>query len=180
MPDRPRRSPATWSLLLLTAALTALPLVSLLRSTLVLTGAVDLAPGTAARSRAGLAGIYGEDALRNAEGVAALLVTGPATVVGLLVLVGLVTWRGWAREAALGVFGLTGTLLCLLSLVGLSEQAPNAVLGLVGGLLLLVAAGLAVSPPVAGDFDRTRIADEVRERVRRQQERQSRAPGLQP
>ena len=176
MPSRPHRSAATWSLLLLAAGSTALPLVSFVRSTLVLTGVVELAPGTAARSRAGLAGVYGEDALRNAEGIAAVLVTGPAALVGLLVLVGLLTWRSWAREAALGVFGLVGALLCLLSAVGLSEQAPNAPLGLLAGVLLLVAAGLAVSPPVCADFDRRRIAAEVRERARRSQERQRRAP----
>jgi hypothetical protein len=174
VPDRPQRSGATWSLLLLVAALTALPAVSSVRSALVLTGVLELGPGAAARSRAGLAGVYGEQALRNAEGIAAVLVTGPAAVVGLLVLVGLLTWRTWAREAALGVFGLSGALLCVLSFVGLSEQAPNAALGLVAGVLLLVAAGLAVSPPVCADFDRKRIADEVRERARRTQERQSR------
>ena len=173
MPDRPTRSAATWSLLLLTGALTALPLTSAVRSLLVLTGVDELASGTAARSRAGLAGIYGEDALRNAEGLA-VLVTAPVALVGLLVLVGLLTWRSWAREAALGVHGLLGALLCLLSAVGLSHAAPNAALGLLAGGLLLVCAGLAVSPPVCADFDRKRIADEVRERVRRQQERQRR------
>jgi len=174
VPDRPQRSAATWSLLLLATALTVLPLLSFVRSALVLSGVVELAPGTAARSRAGLAGVYGEDGLRNAEGVAAVLITGPTAVVAVLVLVGLLTWRGWAREAALGVYGLAGALLCLLSFVGLSESAPNAPLGLLGGLLLLAAAGLAVSPPVCADFDRKRIADEVRERVRRSQERQQR------
>lgn len=177
MPDRPQRSRATWFLLLLAAALTALPMVSVLRSVLVVTGVVELAPGTAARAGTGLAGVFDEDALRNAEGIVALLVTGPAAVVGLLVLVGLLTWRSWAREAALGVFGLTGALLCLLSFAGLSEQAPNAPLGLLAGLMLLLAAGLAVSPPVCADFDHKRIADEVRERARRTQERQSRASG---
>ena len=49
-------------------------------------------------------------------------------------------------------------------------------LGLRGGLLLLTA-GLAVSPPVCEDFDRHRIAGEVRERRRRQQERRVRAAG---
>lgn len=175
MPHRPQRRAATWSLLLLAAAFAALPLLSFVRSALVLTGVVELAPGAAARSRAGLAGIYGEDALRNAEGMAAALVTGPSSLVALLVLVGLLTWRGWAREAALGVYGLSGALLCLLSFVGLSESAPNAPLGVLGGVLLLVAAGLAVTPPVCADFDRRRIAAEVRERARRTQERQARA-----
>ena len=174
MPDRPRRGAATWSLLLLTAALTALPLASVIRSALVATGVRDLAPGTAARSRAGLVGIYGEDALRTSEGLAALLVTGPAAVVGLIVLGGLLTWRGWAREAALGVFGLLGVVVCLFSLTGLAEQGRNAGLGLAGGLLLLLAAGLAVSPPVCADFDARRIAAEVRERRRREQERRDR------
>jgi hypothetical protein len=163
-------------LLGLTAALTLLPLVSVTRSLLVATGVVDLAPGTASRSRAGLVGVYGEDALRNAEGFAAVLVTGPAALVGTLVLLGLIRWRGWAREAAFGVFGLLGALACLFSLAGLSASARNAELGLLAGALLLAAAALAVSPPVCADFDRKRIADEVRERRRREQERRSSTP----
>jgi hypothetical protein len=40
-----------------------------------------------------------------------------------------------------------------------------------------VVAGLAVSPPVCEDFDRQRIAGEVAERRRREQQRRDRAAG---
>ena len=175
--DGVRRSAATWCLLALVAGLTALPVVSVTRSALVATGVLDLAPGTAAGSRAGLVGVYGEDALRNAEGFAAVLVTGPAAVVGLLVLVGLVLWRAWAREAALALFGLLGGLLCVVAVAGLAGDARNAGAGLAVGVLMLGTAGLAMSPPVCADFDRWRIAGEARERRRLEQQRRERSPG---
>jgi hypothetical protein len=174
--ERPARSPATWLLLLLCALATALPAVFAASSLLTAVGVRDVDARDAAQSGAGLVGVYGEDALRNAEGFAAATV-GAAALVSLVLLVGLVRWRTWAREATLAVFGLVGAFLCLVATAGVAGQARNGGLGLLGGLLVLLAAGLAVSPPVCADFDRQRIAGEVRERRRREQERRDRAAG---
>jgi hypothetical protein len=174
--ERPARSAATWLLLLLCAIATALPAVFAVSSLLTALGVREVDAREAALSGAGLVGVYGADAVRTSEGFAAVLV-GAAAVVGLILLVGLVRWRTWAREATLAVFGLVGVFLCLFSTAGVAGEARNGGLGLLGGVLLLGAAGLAVSPPVCADFDRQRIAGEVRERQRRQQERRDRAAG---
>ena len=176
MDDRPARSPATWLLLLLCATATALLAVFAGSSLLTALGVREVDAREAALSGAGLVGVYGADAVRNAEGFAGVAV-GAAAVVSLVLLVGLARWRTWAREATLAVFGLVGAFLCLFATAGVAGQARNGGLGVVGGLLLLLAAGLAVSPPVCGDFDRQRIAGEVRERRRREQERRDRAAG---
>ena len=90
---------------------------------------------------------------------------------------GAATWSLLALTAVLTLLPLVSVTRSLLfSLVGLGESAPNAELGLLAGALLLAAAALAVSPPVCADFDRKRIADEVRERRRREQQRRSSAP----
>ena len=176
MDERPARSPATWLLLVLCTLATALPGAFAAGSLLTALGVREVDARDAAVSGAGLVGVYGEQAVRNAEGFAAVAV-GAAAVVSLVLLVGLVRWRTWAREATLAVFGLVGALLCLFATAGVAGEARNGELGLLGGLLLLLTAGLAVSPPVAGDFDRRRIAGEVRERRRREQERRDRAAG---
>ena len=176
MDERPARSPATRLLLLLAALATALPTVFAVSSLLTALGVREVDAREAALSGAGLVGVHGEDAVRNAEGFAGVAV-GAVAVVALALLVGLVRWRTWAREATLAVFGLAGALLCLFATAGLAGQARNGGLGLLAGLLLLVTAGLAVSPPVCADFDRSRIAAEVRERRRREQERREGAAG---
>ena len=176
MDERPARSPATWLLLLLCTLATALPGAFAAGSLLTALGVREVDARDAALSGAGLVGVYGEQAVRNAEGFAGVAV-GSAAVVSLVLLVGLVRWRTWAREATLAVFGLLGAFLCLFATAGVVGEARNGGLGLLGGLLLLLTAGLAVSPPVAGDFDRQRIAGEVRERRRREQERRDRAAG---
>lgn len=176
MDERPTRSPATWLLLLLCTLATVLPGAFAGTSLLTALGIREVDVRGAARSGAGLVGVHGEDAVRNAEGFAAGTV-GAAALVSLVLLVGLVRWRSWAREATLAVFGLVGALLCLVATAGVAGGARNGGLGLLGGLLLLLTAGLAVSPPVCEDFDRQRIAGEVRERRRREQEQRDRAAG---
>ena len=176
MDERPARSPATWLLLLLCSLATALPGVFAASSLLTALGVREVDAQDAARSGAGLVGVHGADAVRNAEGIAGVVV-GAAAVVGLVLLVGIALWRPWAREAALAVFGLVGGALVLFSTAGVAAEARNGAWGLAGGLLLLLAAGLSVSPPVCGDFDRHRVAGEVRERRRREQERRDRAAG---
>ena len=169
--ERSARSAATWGLLALLVLATVLPAVSATRS--VLTALGVRRAGEEELLRAGSFGVHGEDALRNVEGMTALF-TGPAAVVGLLLFFGVLTWRTWAREAVLAVLGLVGGLVCLLSLAGVAGGARNGVEGVVAGLVLLGGAALAVSPPVCADFDRHRIAGEVRERRRREQERRER------
>ena len=159
------------------AAVAALPVVGAVTSVQAAAGWRALDEEHVRRSA--VAGIFGEEQVRNAELFAAL-VTIPTAVLAVLLLVGLVTWRVWAREAVLGVFGLSGAVLVLLAGSGMASDAPRAGRGLAGGLLLLAIAGLAVSPRVALDFDRRRIAAEVRERHRRQAERLAREQERRP
>ena len=176
MDERPARSPATWLLLLLCTVAAVLPGAFAASSLLTAFGVREVDARAAAQSGAGLVGVHGADAVRNAEGMAGVAV-GAVAVVSLVLLLGIARWRTWAREAALAVFGLVGGFLVLFSTAGVASEARNGGLGVIGGLLLLLAAGLAVSPPVCADFDRHRIAGEVRERRRREQERRDRAAG---
>ena len=175
VPDAARaagRSGGTWALLALCAAVTAAVTVSAGLSVATAAGWRSVTDDAAARADAAQLGIYGDGALRAAEGWTAL-VTVPLAAVALAVLAGLLAWRDWAREAALGVFGLLGLLLTLFSAIGLDGQARGAAAGLVVGAGLLGAAGLAVAPAVCGDFDRRRIAREVQERRRREEQRRA-------
>jgi hypothetical protein len=174
--ERPARSPATWLLLVLCALATALPALFAASSLLTALGVREVDAREAALSGAGLVGVHGAGAVRNAEGLAGVTV-GAAALVSLVLLVGVARWKPWAREGTLAVYGLVGAFLCVFAAAGVAGQARNGGLGLLGGLALLLAAGLAVSPPVCEDFDRRRIAAEVRERRRREQERRDRAAG---
>lgn len=135
------------------------------RSGLTAAGVVDV--GTDAVASAGAFSVFDEATYRRLE-VIPTVVGGLACVVALALLVGLLTWRTWAREATLGVYGLVGALLCVLALGG---QGPGSGAGFAASLGLLLTAGLAVSPPVAADFDRVRIAAEVRDRRRLEEQR---------
>ncbi len=160
----PRRGPASWWLLVLATLVTALPVgnavLSALRASGVLGVEVDPAEGGA-----GAFGFFDEQGLRIAEGIS-LLVTLPVAIACLVVLVGLFGQREWAREGALGVFGLGGLLLLVFSLNGLTTDPPgeHAGLGVAGSLLVLSVAALALSPGVRRDFERRVIAQQVRER----------------
>ena len=178
-----RRSRATWLLLALVLAGAVLTTAAATRSVLTVTGvlAVDPALTTSARERAasqgatGLLGPLDADALRTAEGIS-LLVSLPVAVVCLVLVLGLATWRAWALDTVLGVYGLVGALLVLFSAAGLANGAPNAALGVVAGLVALGVAALSVCPPVRADADRVRIAAEVRERQRLKALRDGQAP----
>lgn len=174
---RGQRGAATWLLLALTAAVAAVSVVAATRSVLVAAGWLRVDEDDVTRSA--VVGVFGEQQVRNAEALVALLSV-PVAVTVVALLLGLSTWRGSAREAVLGVCGLSGAGLAVLSAVGLSGGAPDAGRGLAAGLLLLLVAGLAVSPPVVADFDRRRIAREVEERHRRQAERRRREQGRAP
>lgn len=157
---RAHRSPATLLLLALAALSAAVPLSMAVRAALTSAGVLEVDPDAVAS--AGALGVFSESAYRDLEVVTAVI-GGLAAVVAVVLLVGLLLWRSWAREAVLGVYGLVGALLCVLALGG---QGPGSGAGLAAGLVLLLTAGLAVTPPVCTDFDRVRIAAEVRERRR--------------
>jgi hypothetical protein len=162
--ESPRRSASCWWLLVLAALVTALPVgnavLSALRAAGVVAVEVDPEEGSA-----GTFGFFDEQGLRVAEGLS-LLVTLPVAVACLVVLVGLAGLREWAREGALGVFGLSGLLLLVFSLNGLTSEPPgkHAGLGLAASLLVLGVAALALSPGVRRDFEQRQIAQQVRER----------------
>ena len=163
---RLRRGPATWSLLALTTFLTALPVVSAVGSVLKAAGVVAVDRSAAVENRLADVGILNDErSLRIAEGYAAV-VSVPVAVTCLLVLYGLVRWKDWSREATLGVFGLAGLFLLVLSVNGLTQDPPgrHAGLGVVVSLLVLAAAALAFSPGVRDDFERRRLQRELRER----------------
>ena len=158
------RSAASWWLLVLAALVTALPVASATLSLLRVTGALDVEVDPRDGTYGAL-GFFDERGLRVAEGIS-LVVTLPVALACLVVLVGLVAQQEWAREGALGVFGLSGLLLLVFSLNGLSQDPPgqNADLGLAAALLVLAVAGLTLSPGVRRDFEQRQIAKQVRER----------------
>ena len=178
------RSRASWLLLVLVLAGAVLTTIAATRSLLTVSGVLAVDPDltTSARERAasqgatGLLGPLDSEALRTAEGIS-LLISLPVAVVCLVLLLGLATWRAWALDSVLGVYGLVGALLVLFSAAGLSNGAPNAAVGLVVGLVALGMAALAVCPPVRADADRIRIAAEVRERQRLKALREGPPPG---
>lgn len=159
------RSLSTWALLALTSLVTAFPVVSAVRSVLIAVGVVAVELPAELRRLAGFGLLPDDRSVRVLEGYAAF-VSVPVALVCLLILVGLIRWRQWAREAVLGVYGLGGLLLLLFSLDGLAQPEPgrNAALGVLASLLLLATTALAFSPGVASDFERPRLRKELRER----------------
>lgn len=162
---RLRRSPATWSLLALAALVSAMPVASAVSSVLKAAGVLGVADDTADARRLGALGFFDERGIRIAEGMAAV-VSVPMAITCVLVLTGLVLWKDWAREAALGVFGLTGAFLLLLSLNGLTfDPRPRyAGLGVLVSLLVCAVAALTLAPGVRNDFEARRLQRELRER----------------
>lgn len=71
--------------------------------------------------RRGAFGFFDEQGLRVAEGIS-LLVTLPLALACAVVLTGPAAQREWAREGALGVFGLSGLLLLVFWLNGLTAE----------------------------------------------------------
>ena len=162
---RLRRSPATWTLLGLATLVTAMPVASAVTSVLKASGVLGVADDTADARRLGALGFFDERGIRVAEGMAAV-VSVPVAITCLLVLLGLATWKDWAREAALGVFGLIGAFLLLLSLNGLTfDPRPRyAELGVLLSLMVCGVAALVLSPGVRNDFEARRLQKELRAR----------------
>jgi hypothetical protein len=162
---RVRRGPVTWLLLALAGLLTAVPAVSAVLSVLTAAGLREARIDEDARRDYAAVGLLDEQGLRVMEGMAAL-VTVPVAIACLAVLLGLARWKPWAREGALGLFGLTSLLLLALSLSGLTQDPPgrHAGLGVLGSLVVLAVAVLTVSPPVRRDFERREVVRALRER----------------
>lgn len=162
---RLRRSPATWSLLGLATLVSAMPVGSALSSVLKAAGLLSVAGDNAAARELGALGFFDERGIRVAEGMAAV-VSVPVAITCVLVVIGLVLWKDWAREAALGVFGLTGAFLLLLSLNGLTfDPRPRyAGLGVLVSVLVCAVAAMTLAPGVRNDFEARRLQRELRER----------------
>ena len=162
---RLRRGGATWTLLALTGLVTAMPVYSAVTSVLKAGGVIEVDPDDTVTEGFGTAGFFDERGLRVAEGLAAV-VSIPVAVTCVLVLLGLAFWKDWAREAALGVFGLVGAFLLILSLNGLTFDPPPryAGLGVLLSLLVLAVPALVLTPGVRRDFEARRLQKELRER----------------
>ena len=162
---RLRRSGATWALLGLATLVTALPVWSAVTSVLKAAGVVTVDEEVVVTDDLGSFGFFDEKGIRVAEGLAAV-VSIPVAVSCLIVLVGLARWKEWAREATLGVFGLIGAFLLLLSLNGLTfDPRPRyAGIGVVLSLLVVGVAVLALTPGVRDDFEARRLQKALRER----------------
>lgn len=163
--SRLRRSPATWLLLGLATLVSAMPVGSAVSSVLKAAGILGVADDTDDARRLGALGFFDERGIRIAEGMAAV-VSVPIAITCVLVLIGLVLWKDWAREAVLGVFGLTGAFLLILSLNGLTfdPRPRNAGLGVLVSLLVCAVAALTLAPGVRNDFEARRLQRELRER----------------
>ena len=159
------RSGATWWLLALTSLITAIAVLGVVQSLLKASGIISVTAQDAFESGIGRYGFFGARGLRIAEGVS-LVMSLPIAVTCLLVLVGLARFQPWAREGALGVFGLGGALLLIFSLSGVAQDPSNAqsVRGLALSVAVIAVAALVLTPGVRDDFDRRRIQMELRER----------------
>lgn len=89
----------------------------------------------------------GGESAENASLITGVLV-GVAALVALIVILGLVLRREWAREAGIVVFGIFGLVGTLVSVGGMTADppAPRAGWGLVSGLASLVVVGLLLAP----------------------------------
>lgn len=159
------RSGATWSLLGLATVVTAMPVWSAVTSVLKAAGVITVEAEAVVDENLGTFGFFDERGIRVAEGMAAI-VSIPVAVSCLIVLLGLVRWKEWAREAALGVFGLIGAFLLILSVNGLTFDPPPryAGIGVVLSLLVVGVAALSLAPGVREDFEARRLQKALRER----------------
>ena len=142
-----------------------MPVYSAVGSVLKAAGVIGVDGDAVVTDDLGAMGFFDERGIRVAEGFAAL-VSIPVAVSCVIVLIGLATFRDWAREATLGVFGLIGAFLLILSLNGLTfDPRPRyAGLGVVLSLLVVGVAALVLTPGVREDFEARRLQKALRER----------------
>lgn len=161
--DEPRRSPATWAALAGVATVTVLIAVPAVLGLLRATGVLEVDVAQSVRDRTLQVGIANtESGLRIAEGWLAA-VTLPLAVLSLVLTLGLARLQPWARESAMGVYGLGGALIAILSLQGLLQDPPgrNSLEGLFAGLAIAGIAGVLMTSACCLDVDRA----ETRKRV---------------
>ena len=158
------RSASTWWLLALTSLVTAGATFIVFQSALKAAGVLTVTDEDALESGVGRYGFFGARGLRIVEGIS-MVVTLPIALAFVIVLVGLAMFRAWAREAALGVFGLGGSLLLIFSLAGVTQDPDwRSLRGLALSLTVLAVAVLVLTPGVRDDFEARRLQKELRER----------------
>lgn len=179
VPATVRRSAGTWLLLGLVAVLTAAPAAVAVRSVLVASGTVAVDLAGMDRQQLAASGVTSVRGLQVTEAFSAAAF-GAVALVCLILLVGLLRWRDWARESAMGVFGLGGLVLVVFSAVGLTAgaAAPRASEGVLAGLVVLGVAVLCIAPPVRSDFERQQVRRAVLARAAYAARRASGRSGL--
>lgn len=82
------------------------------------------------------------------------------TALALVLAVGILRRRPWAREGAIGLFGLFSIVLILLSIQGLASvpRGPNAGWGMVSGVVNAVIVALLLRPSTIADMERAEMA----------------------
>ncbi len=82
------------------------------------------------------------------------------SLIGVVVAVGLLARREWAREAGIGLFSILGIILGAVALGGLlaDPPAPGAGLGLALAVAQLAVAGLLLTQQTEDDFARAAMA----------------------
>lgn len=103
---------------------------------------------------ASLLGLNPQQAENAAALTTMLIVT--VAVVSVLMLVGILRRRQGARFAAIAVFGFLALVVLGVSWSGLTADppAPNALYGMLCGVVDALIAGLLLAPATADDFDR--------------------------
>lgn len=77
---------------------------------------------------------------------------GAVVVVSAITIVGLTLRRGWAREAAVGIYGFLGVVATAVSIGGL-RTAPSASIGLLSGVASIGIVALLLTPSTVRDFN---------------------------
>lgn len=168
------RRPATILVTTAVAAVAVLLLLAGTRAYLRMAGVLSIDMSDDARRRAGQMGLFTIEERRTAEGLTAVLALG-ACLLCVVLAIGLLRLRSWAREGVMGVFGLGGVAVALLSLAGLGRDAANAMEGLVAGVVMLGVGALALAPSCARDVGRNEVLRARRREAAYQQRRARRA-----
>lgn len=150
---------------------------SAVQSLLKASGIITVTDEDALESGVGRYGFFGARGLRIVEGLN-LVATLPIAVSCLVLLMGLVMFRPWAREGALGLFGLGGSFLLIFSLSGVMQDPSSwrVQRGLALSLTVVATAALVLSPGVRNDFEARRLQKELRAREAATAARRARGP----
>lgn len=175
-PRHPRRGTVTLAAATMALAVSAVPLALAVEAALVATGR---ASGEAFRQAAVDANLaIGASQVWVAQGIVAL-VLGAVGLVGVGLAVGVAARHAGGREAAIGVFGMGGPFVIVISTVGLLSDppSPGSGQGVLAGLVVLAVAVLLLLPACARDFDRALLARELVRRDRHRVAARRQGPG---